>query len=143
MRIRVLLLVSVLALAGCVGGGGSVETCTAKFTRADGSTSTVVTEVAGSITATNGICDGNYANEEELFQAVFETPPQQSLPTVAGVPQSVTTKTKGAMATETYTYGSPPAQKTVAAPPPQTSYRAAPTCRMTMVGGTGYACSAN
>jgi hypothetical protein len=64
-------------------------------------------------------------------------PAQQSpaLPSVAGVPQTVTTQTNGTTTT-TYTYGTPPTAAVPASGPVR-----APICNLQMTGGTGYTCA--
>lgn len=78
-------------------------------------------------------------------KASTAVPPTQPLPDVAGVPQSVTTKTSGKTVSQTYTYGSPPARSAPAATPARpvadTRYSGVPACSLKMVGGSGYACA--
>jgi hypothetical protein len=59
-----------------------------------------------------------------------------ALPSVAGVPQTVTTQTNGTTTTETFTYGTPPTAAVPASEPAR-----APICNLQMTGGTGYSCA--
>ncbi|GAB1364505.1 hypothetical protein MASR1M32_37410 [Rhodobacter sp.] len=77
--------------------------------------------------------------------ATTAAPVTQSLPDLAGVPQSVTTKTDGKTVTQTYAYGTPPANSApkpaAARPVADTSYSGVPACSLTFSGGSGYACA--
>lgn len=67
-------------------------------------------------------------------------------PASVGASQQSAIETNGAVVTETYTYGTPPAARlsapTQAAAPSSSSRLAAPQpCRLEMTGGTGYTCA--
>jgi len=72
--------------------------------------------------------------------ASMTTPAGQALPDVAGVPQRVERRTNGTRVTETFTYGTPPAAQTVAAPAASYAAPGNRQCSLRMTGGTGYTC---
>ncbi len=143
MRSLVVFAVLGLALSGCVGSsGGSTRTCVTKVTGPDGRQNTVVAEVTGAITAKDGICEGSYASEEEVIQAMFATPG-------AGAPAPA--QQSKAKVTETAPVKAAPAAPAKPAPAPERkaplasrtdySYTGVPACSLTFSGGTGYACA--
>lgn len=165
------LAVCCLLLAGCVAGGNGATTDTTpdgkalietqvgpdgskvvEFTIRSGATGTLPAGLLPPDAAAEYARVAAQVKPGELGYYRYVGPPAspsnpttQSLPDVAGVPQSVTTKTDGKTVSQTYTYGTPPARTAPKKAPAKaaagTTYSGVPACSLTFSGGTGYVCA--
>ncbi len=132
---RSLALIAALALAACVSNGPvgpsarDVEACSAQ----SGFSARADAEHAAGV-------QGDIAGTPEELAAINAClkGKEPALRDIGGIPQKIETKVTGPTTkTETYTYGTAPAAKTVAKPVASSAPRG---CTYAMVGGTSYVC---
>jgi hypothetical protein len=124
MRAKVMMSACCVALSGCVGasgGGGGAglayQYSTQCMFEVDAPGAYVFNDGDDQVTAGGGATAEGAAALNACIQRKAAADGRTALPDVAGVPQSLTTTTDGRKTTETFTYGTPPAQATPAPAP--------------------------
>lgn len=133
MQVKGIILAVTAALSGCVGtsggGGGpglAYEYSTQCMFEINPPGAYVFNDGDDQVTAGGGATAEGAAAMNACIAQKAAADGKSALPDVAGVPQSVTAKTSGATVTETYTYGSPPAEAAKAPKAPAAAPAKAP-----------------